>query len=198
MNQETKSITFTSYIVWGKEVFQDGRDRCIKCGGRNSWGGWVSSRRLESGYASKQQTRDLGPSGNHAMQDADGKVSCGKGQTAWGKHQARRRQRKPQRISRAGMVWPWSVSGSRRGFRCKPSLQKDRKPGKQAFPALSAKRRGKSKLSHLHYEESLFWSCARGKGLLEAVCWKHRLLQRVPSSPRRPHSAICLWGGAEH
>lgn len=44
-----------------------------------------------------------------------------------------------------------------RGFRCKPSLQEDRKPGKQAFPALSAKRRGKSKLSHSHYEEDLFW-----------------------------------------
>lgn len=56
-----------------------------------------------------------------------------------------------------------------RGFGCKPSLQKDRKPGTQAFPALSAKRRGKSKLSHSHYEEDRFWVTPEEKDF-EKLC----------------------------
>lgn len=56
-----------------------------------------------------------------------------------------------------------------RGFGCKPSLQKDRKPGTQASPALSAKRRGKSKLSHSHYEEDRFWVTAEEKDF-EKLC----------------------------
>lgn len=89
--------------------------------------GQKTGKRLHGQAAHREQC----PSGDHGLQDADRKISCGKRQTASQESTSKERE---ERGTEDPIVQVWCSlglfqEGRTKGFRCKPSLENKRKPG---------------------------------------------------------------------